>query len=73
MFEPYMVKRFGRSFAYPFGTGHGASYWNGTGHTAASEGFAEMYSAFVTQNDSLDTIKEFFPEAFDMFVEMLGA
>jgi hypothetical protein len=72
MFEPYMVKTFGKSFDYPFGVGHGWSYWNTTGHTAASEGFAEMFSAFVTQNDSLDAIKDFFPESFKMFVDMLG-
>ena len=71
MFEPYMVKTFGKSYQYPFGIGHGASYWNYDGHTAASEGFAEMYSALVTQNDSLDLIKEFFPETYEMFLEML--
>ena len=71
MFESYMVKTFGKTFEYPFGIGHGWSYWNNEGHTAASEGFAEMYSALVTQNDSLGMIKEFFPEAYEMFLEML--
>jgi hypothetical protein len=32
-----------------------------------------MYSALVTQNDSLQVIKDFFPESFALFEEMLGS
>lgn len=72
IFEEYMVKTFGKSFEYPFGVGHGYNYWDGSRHIASSEGFAEMYSAYVTAPDSLETIKQFFPEAFSMFESMLG-
>jgi hypothetical protein len=37
------------------------------------EAFAEMFSATVTQSDSLKCIKEFFPESYAFFEEMLGA
>lgn len=72
MFEEYMVKTFGKTYEYPFGIGHGWNYWNDPSHESASEGFAEMYSAYVAAPDSLETIKQFFPEAFSMFESMLG-
>ena len=66
MFEPVML---GKN-AYPFGFGHGTSYWwhrdNGR------EAFAEMYSAVVDNPESLEQIKRFFPESFKIFQEMLG-
>lgn len=70
MFENYMVKTFGKTFEYPFTIGHGKNYWNDV-HQTSGEAFAEMYSAYVAAPDSLETIKEFFPQAFQMFVDML--
>lgn len=66
MFEPVMPKE----CAYPFGVGHGTSYWRNRDN--GKEGFAEMYSAMVTNPESLEQIKRFFPESFKIFLEMLG-
>lgn len=66
MFEPIMPK----SCAYPFGVGHGTSYWRSRDN--GKEGFAEMYSAMVDNPESLEQIKRFFPESFKIFQEMLG-
>lgn len=68
MYEHFMVRHFGITF--PFGIGHGKSYALDP-ENAPIEAFAEMYSATVTQNDSLSTIKDFFPESYAMFEEML--
>lgn len=65
MFEPVMP----RSCAYPFGVGHGSSYWllrdNG------KEGFAEMFSAMVNNPESMEQIKHYFPQSYKIFLEML--
>lgn len=66
MFEPVMPKE----CAYPFGVGHGTAYWRNKDN--GKEGFAEMYSAMVTNPESLEQIKRFFPESFKIFLEMLG-
>ena len=65
MFEPIMPK----SCDYPFGVGHGSSYWINKDN--GKEGFAEMYSAMVNNSESLEQIKKFFPESFKIFQEML--
>lgn len=64
MFEPIL------NTAYPFGVGHGTSYWRG--RSPSKEAFAEMYSAVVANPDSLKGIKLYFPNAFKVFEEMLG-
>lgn len=66
MFEPIMPE----SCDYPFGIGHGSSYWKNRDN--GKEGFAEMYSAVVNNPESLEQIKRFFPESFKIFQEMLG-
>ena len=66
MFEPIMPE----SCDYPFGVGHGSSYWRNRDN--GKEGFAEMYSAMVNNPESLEQIKRFFPESFKIFQEMLG-
>lgn len=66
MFEPIMPK----SCEYPFGVGHGSSYWNSRDN--GKEAFAEMYSAMVNNPESLEQIKRFFPESYKIFMEMLG-
>ena len=78
MFEGYMA-RFG--IEHPFGVGHGREYWEtwtaegkALRTTAvAEEAFAEMFSATMTGNASLGTIKKFFPRSYAIFEEMLGA
>ena len=70
MFERYTVSHYDEPF--PFDIGHGRAYTRRDGATSR-EAFAEMYSAYVTQNDSLPVIKDFFPEAFALFEEMLGS
>ena len=73
MFERYTIDHYGITF--PFGVGHGkvkggGYYAHRTGATE-KEAFAEMFSAYVTQNDSLPVIKDFFPESFALFEEIL--
>ncbi len=63
MFEPAMSR------AYPFGVGHGTRYWKGRDN--GKEGFAEMFSAEVNNPESLEQIKNFFPESYKIFKEML--
>lgn len=65
MFEPVMS----RNNAYPFGVGHGTSYWHGRDN--GKEGFAEMYSAEINNPESLEQIKRFFPESYKIFHEIL--
>ena len=71
MYDQYMSNEY--NISYPFGVGHGADYWKleeGTSRLAM-EAFAEMYSATATKNESLSVIKEFFPESYKIFMEML--
>lgn len=65
MFEPIMPK----SCSFPFGYGHGTGYWGSRGNS--KEGFAEMYSALVSNPESLEQIKKYFPESYRIFEEML--
>ena len=69
MFQKYTVDHYATS--RPFGIGHAYSYFN-RDESLPTEAFAEMYSATITNNDSLPVIKEFFPEAYKVFEEMLG-
>lgn len=65
MFEPIMPK----SCPFPFGYGHGTGYWGARGNS--KEGFAEMYSALVSNSESLEQIKKYFPKSYKIFEEML--
>ena len=71
MFNQYTLVHYG--IGYPFGVGHRNDYWgNGWDYDALEkEAFAEMFSATATQNKSLGAIKEFFPESYALFTEML--
>jgi SPP1 gp7 family putative phage head morphogenesis protein len=51
------------------GWGHGKAYWKN--HDPSSEAFAEMYSASVNNPESLEQIKKYFPESYDLFLEIL--
>jgi hypothetical protein len=64
MFEPAM------SISRPFGFGHGTGYW--ANRDNGKEAFAEMFSASVNNPESLEQIKRFFPESYNIFCEMLG-
>ena len=65
MFEPVMLAANER----PFGSGHGSTYWwhrdNG------KEAFAHMFSAEMTNPESLEQIKKYFPKSYAIFEEML--
>lgn len=52
------------------GFGHGKTYWN-RDTTLPTEAFAEMFSATLTNPESLDSIKKYFPESYKIFLEML--
>lgn len=65
MFESIMPK----SCAYPFGVGHGTDYWKSRNN--GIEAFAEIYSASVCNPESLEQIKRFFPESYQIFLEIL--
>lgn len=54
------------------GWGHGNSYWKNGDWTLATEAFAEMYDSTVTNPESLETIKQYLPKSYELFVEMLG-
>lgn len=72
MFGNYMTRIYGDQYCRPFTIGHKASYQRDP-ENLPIETFAEMFSATVTQSDSLKCIKEFFPESYAFFEEMLGA
>ena len=73
--ESYMLRNYGQRYSYPFGFGHGYRYYtySDAPPETSHEAFAEMFSATVTDSDSLRTIKEFFPKAYSVFEEMLGS
>lgn len=51
--------------------GHGASYWKT--HDVSTEAFAEMFSASISNPASLEQIKAYFPQSYNIFLEMLKA
>lgn len=67
--------------AFPFGTGHGKDYYLPVAGDAfyerkgneriAHEAFAEMFSASISQPESLRTIKKFFPRSYQMFLDII--
>ena len=56
-------------YAYPFGIGHGKTYWNRRDN--GKEAFAEMFSATINNQESLEQIKYFFPKSYEIFLEIL--
>ena len=69
MFQKYTEQHY--RIVGPFGIGHKSGYFRSDEHLPA-EAFAEMYSATITQSDSLAGIKDFFPKAFKLFQKMIG-
>lgn len=64
MFEAVSVN------SYPLGYGHGKVYHNKNG--TAKEAFAEMYSATISNPESLEQIKKYFPDSYKVFEEIIG-
>lgn len=58
------------------GWGHGKSYWKGgvEGYSdnLSCEAFAEMFSAYMSNPDSLEILKKYLPESVKIFDEMLA-
>lgn len=54
---------------YPLGLGHGLSYWKKRDNGA--EIFAEIMSAEITNPESLECIKKYFPETYKVFRDIL--
>lgn len=68
MLERYSVKVLQR--AYPLDVGHGKTYAKRQG-ALAKEAFAEMMDAEITNPESLELIKEYLPDAYDMYLTMI--
>lgn len=64
-----MLEGAGIGIAYPCGVGHGAKYWKGRDN--GKEIFAEIISAEIAHPKSLECIKEYFPETYKVFRQML--
>jgi len=67
IFQKYTVKYAG--IDHPFGVGHSKDYFNRKA-AVNTEAFAEMYSATVTQSDSLVGLKALLPKSYETFLEM---
>lgn len=64
-----MLEGAGIGVAYPCGAGHGTKYWKGRDN--GKEIFAEMLSAEIASPESLACIKEYFPETYKVFRQIL--
>ena len=53
------------------GAGHGASYWKNGDWTLSTEAFAEMYDSTTSNPESLETIKQYLPKSYGVFVDMM--
>ena len=68
----YLSRAFGKGYTHPFGVGHDYSYQLNSANMP-KEAFAEFYAALVTGSDSMVGIKDFLPESYKFFEEMLGS
>ena len=64
-----MMEGAGIGIAYPLSSGHGLSYWNSRDN--GKEIFAEITSAEVAHPGSLKAIKDYFPETYQVFQQMV--
>ena len=55
------------------GFGHGKSYWSGSDENLATEAFAEMMDSTFGNPDSLEVIKKYLPQSYQVFQDMLAA
>lgn len=55
-------------------TGHPVEYWSGDDkkEKAASEAFAEMFSAEINNQNALEQFKLFFPDSYSIFKEIIA-
>lgn len=51
--------------------GHPYGYWDEDGENQSTEGFAEMFAGVTGSDISLSKIKEYFPQAFEVFLKMI--
>lgn len=65
-----MMEGAGIGVAYPLGAGHGLEYWSSRGN--GKEIFAEITSAEAAHPGSLKAIKDYFPETYRVYREMLN-
>lgn len=73
MFEATFTKEMPKKFAYPFGWGHGAKYWNNQyTDMQACEAFAEMFSLTFANKKAAGVVAEVFPETYNLFQDMLA-
>ena len=59
------------------GIGHESGYWkdreiNGVNVGLSTEAFAEMTSATLTQNESLNVIKKYLPKSYELYKEIVS-
>lgn len=52
------------------GVGHGKSYWKAD-ETLATEAFAEMFSATMANTESLEVIKQYLPNSYNVFLDIV--
>ena len=74
MFDSFFDPIFGlnREIGYGHEPGYFGTKSSINHENVATEAFAEMYSAYLTGNQSLKKIQLHFPRAYDLFLEMLG-
>lgn len=65
-----MMEGAGIGIAYPLGAGHGLNYW--PSHGSNKEIFAEITSAEAAHPGSLKAIKDYFPETYQVYRDMLA-
>lgn len=53
------------------GFGHGASYWKKGEYKLSTEAFAEMFDSSIANVEQLEKIKEYFPESYIIYMEIL--
>ena len=64
-----MMEGAGIGIAYPLGSGHGLDYWSSRG--SSKEIFAEITSAEAAHPGSLKAIKEYFPQTYSVYMDMV--
>lgn len=69
MFERFSVNHGGP--AYPFGVGHGKEYTK-RDWALSKETFAEMFASEVANPTSLEITKQYLPNAYKAYTEMIG-
>ena len=53
------------------GFGHGNGYWKHGDWTLATEAFAEMVDSTISNAESLQAIRTYLPDSYNVFLDML--